>query len=387
MEKTMIKEILSKLFDSPLSSESFLVDRAEEIKSLNLLCSFQVGGIYGLCGETGVGKTTVLNFLHPEEGEKFYIKLTEKESKEIIVGDILYKLAVEAKKQNDSNLSKIAQKTIDFVIEERSETKTMGTSGGVFVSGNLSKSTTRMRKFNIYKAYEFLDDIIKNLLEKYNRIVLLIDELDKEKKEDVLMILDSLKSVFDKNGLVAVISLPFAIYREYIKDRLRWNESGNLENILKDTIFLEPLNDKQIHELISKRMIDYPDFFDGDALYEIAQYSDGNPRDALWISQQIVQNNLDTKRIDGDIAKKTIKKITQRYFESILELTGLQEKILNTVAMHGGNRNTLVKRLEEKGIKRQTAYTYINRLKDIGLIVERNGELKVSGKITHLISD
>ena len=232
-----------------------------------------------------------------------------------------------------------------------------------------------------------MNDILELLLKKYGRVILLIDELDKERKEDVLIILDSLKSVFSKDNLVVIISLPFAIYREYARDRLRWNESGNLENILKDVFFLEPMSDEQIQEMILKRLKDYPDFFDGDALYEIARYSDGNPRDALWISQRIVLNNLDRNRITGDIAKETIKREIRKYFEDVWELTDIQEKVLNVVARYGGSRSSLVKRLEENGIKRQTAYTYINRLKENGLIIERNGKLKVSGKIYYLIID
>ena len=211
--------------------------------------------------------------------------------------------------------------------------------------------------------------------------------VDKEKKEDVLMILDSLKSIFDKEGLITIISLPFAIYREYARDRLRWNESGNLENILKDTIFLEPLEDEQIQEMILRRLKKYPDFFDNDALYEISRYSDGNPRDALWISQQIVLDNLDKDRITGNTAVKTIKKVVRRHFKDMWELTEIQENVLKVVAQERGNKSALVKKLEERGIKRQTAYTYINRLKENGLIIERNGVLKVVGKMYYLIED
>jgi predicted KAP-like P-loop ATPase len=386
MRKNDIKHILKALFDEPLSSKNLLVDREKEIDSLNMVCSFQPAGVYGVCGETGVGKTTVLNFVNPDEGERIYLKLTEKESKEIIIADMLYKLAVEVKKSKATELLKIAKQVIDFVVEERSETSSLGAAGGVFVTGNFSKSTTRTKKFNIYQAYELFDELLEALLKKYNKVVLLIDELDKEKKEEVLVILDSLKTVFGKDGLVVIFSLPFAIYREYVRDRLRWNESGNLENILKDTFFIEPLDDKQIQQMISKRLTSYPDYFDGDALYEIARYSDGNPRDALWISQQIVQNNLDNERITGQIAKETIKKIVKRYFESSWELTDLQKKVLRIVADHQGSRNAIVKELEKRNVKRQTAYTYINRLKENGLIIERDEKLRVSGKIFYMIS-
>ncbi|WP_407701161.1 hypothetical protein [Thermosipho atlanticus] len=78
--------------------------------------------------------------------------------------------------------------------------------------------------------------------------------------------------------------------------------------------------------------------------------------------------------------------MTKKHFEGSLQLTELQEIVLNIIAQCSSNRNILVKKLEEKGIKKQTAYTYINRLKENGLIIERNGKLKVSGKIFYIIS-
>lgn len=387
MKKEMAREILRSLFDEPISSEELLVDRENEIRFLNMVCSLQPKGTYGVCGETGIGKTTVLNFLNPDRGIRIYLRLTEKESKEVIIGDMLYKLAKEVEEFDHDKISKLAKEARKFVVEERSIGSSLKAGVNVFVNGGITKTTSYTRKFNVYQAYDFMDRLLDVLLKEYGRLVLLIDELDKEKKEDVLMILDSLKSIFDKEGLITIISLPFAIYREYARDRLRWNESGNLENILKDTIFLEPLEDEQIQEMILRRLKKYPDFFDNDALYEISRYSDGNPRDALWISQQIVLDNLDKDRITGNTAVKTIKKVVRRHFKDMWELTEIQESVLKVVAQERGNKSALVKKLEERGIKRQTAYTYINRLKENGLIIERNGVLKIVGKMYYLIED
>ena len=387
MKKEMAREILRSLFDEPISSEELLVDRENEIRFLNMVCSLQPKGTYGVCGETGIGKTTVLNFLNPDRGIRIYLRLTEKESKEVIIGDMLYKLAKEVEEFDDDKISKLAKEARKFVVEERSIGSSLKAGVNVFVNSGITKTTSYTRKFNVYQAYDFMDRLLDVLLKEYGRLVLLIDELDKEKKEDVLMILDSLKSIFDKEGLITIISLPFAIYREYARDRLRWNESGNLENILKDTIFLEPLEDEQIQEMILRRLKKYPDFFDNDALYEISRYSDGNPRDALWISQQIVLDNLDKDRITGNTAVKTIKKVVRRHFKDMWELTEIQESVLKVVAQERGNKSALVKKLEERGIKRQTAYTYINRLKENGLIIERNGVLKIVGKMYYLIED
>ncbi|HOJ88804.1 MAG TPA: AAA family ATPase [Pseudothermotoga sp.] len=386
MEKDKTKHILQALFDEPLSKRDLLVNREKEIQALNMISSLQPSGLYGVCGETGIGKTTVLNFLEPDEGKRIYLRLTEKESKEVIIQDILYKLANETKKDGDSELSKISREAMEFVIEERTEGSSISASGGVVLTGAVSKSKAKTRRFNVYQAYDFLDRILDLLIKRHERVLLLIDELDKERKDDVLIILDSLKTVLNKKNLIVILSLPFAIYREYIRDRLRWNESGNLENILKDTLFLEPLNERDIQQMIMKRLKDFPDCFDAESLYEISRYSDGNPRDALWISQQIVISNPQSDRITGPIAIQTIRNVVERYFAGSWTLTDRQEKVLRAVLDYRGDRTALVKRLEQSGLKRQTAYTYINRLKKVGLIIERGNELRVSGKIFYLLS-
>ncbi len=158
--------------------------------------------------------------------------------KEAIIADLVYKIAASVKKAEDNKeISKRTNALIDFVVTERGETLSFEASGGIGVSAGVSKNTNVARKFNVYQAYDYLNDFLNLILDKYKRVVLLIDELDKEKKEEVLVILDSLKGILEKIGLLTVISLPFKIYREYAKDRMRWNESGNLENVIKDINF------------------------------------------------------------------------------------------------------------------------------------------------------
>ncbi len=224
------------------------------------------------------------------------------------------------------------------------------------------------------------------LVEEYGKILIIIDELDKEKKEEVLKILDSLKNILLKENIVTFVSLPFSIYREYSNDRMRWNESGNLENIFKDMIFLDPLTIEDIQKMILKRIKEYPDYFDIDALNEIAIFSDGNPRDALWIAQQTALINSDKDRINRYIAKETIGKIISQNFKKTLSFTDMQKLILNEIASNPLDKSTLVKKLEGK-VKRQTVYTYIKRLMNEGIIIENNGILYLPSKIKYYIEN
>ncbi|MFN4224352.1 MAG: ATPase, partial [Fervidobacterium nodosum] len=222
------------------------------------------------------------------------------------------------------------------------------------------------------------------LVKVYGKILVIIDELDKEKKEEVLNILDSLKSVLFKDNIVTFVSLPFSIYREYSNDRMRWNESGNLENIFRDMIFLDPLTVEDIKRMILKRIKEYPDYFEMDALDEIAAFSDGNPRDALWIAQQIAIINSDKDKISKEVVKESIREIMAKGLEKTWSFTEIQKTILQELINNPLEKSELVKRLEKK-IKRQTVYTYVKRMIDDGVLTENNGMLRVSTKIKYYI--
>lgn len=387
MDRKVIKELMAVLYDKPLdkNSKTLLVDRRKELAKLENITSFQPLGIYGVCGETGVGKTTVLNLLN-DTIKSFYIILSEKDSKEIIIGDLLYKLAlISAQAVNRGDKNKL-EKIIEWIITERTETSSMHGGINLVVSAGATKASSVSRKFNVYQAYQMLGELIDILKSKFERIVLIIDELDKEKKSDVLQILDSLKHLLVQNGVISIISLPFSIYREYAQDRLRWNESGNLENIFKDMIFLEPLEPADVQEMLVKRLKNYPDILTNDAYQEIVRFSDGNPRDALWITQQIILDNTEARKIDGSIATNSIKKIVKEYMKFGRALTDIQKKILMKIALNPGDRSSIANSLENE-VKPQTTYTYINRLIKEGFLLERNGIISVPGKIYFSLLD
>jgi len=387
MDRKVIKELMAVLYDKPLdkNSKTLLVDRRKELARLENITSFQPLGIYGVCGETGVGKTTVLNLLN-DTIKSFYIILSEKDSKEIIIGDLLYKLAlISAQAVNRGDKNKV-EKIIEWIITERTETSSMHGGINSVVSAGATKASSVSRKFNVYQAYQMLGELIDILKSKFERIVLIIDELDKEKKSDVLQILDSLKHLLVQNGVISIISLPFSIYREYAQDRLRWNESGNLENIFKDMIFLEPLEPADVQEMLVKRLKNYPDILTNDAYQEIVRFSDGNPRDALWITQQIILDNTEARKIDGSIATNSIKKIVKEYMKFGRALTDIQKKILMKIALNPGDRSSIANSLENE-VKPQTTYTYINRLIKEGFLLERNGIISVPGKIYFSLLD
>jgi ABC-type cobalamin/Fe3+-siderophores transport system ATPase subunit len=135
MDERKLKYIIEALFDKPIDNGELLVDLEKEIEHLNKIAYFQPMGIFGVCGETGVGKTTTLNFINSENAKRFYVLITEKDSKEVIIGDFLYKLsnlALGLKKE----INKVANEAKEFILTEMSQSTSYG--AGLSVSASFS---------------------------------------------------------------------------------------------------------------------------------------------------------------------------------------------------------------------------------------------------------
>jgi hypothetical protein len=213
----------------------------------------------------------------------------------------------------------------------------------------------------------------------YGKVLLVIDELDKESKQDVINVLDSLKLELQQDKLMVLFSLPYGIYRDYRQDRMKWNESGNLENVIKDVVFLSELTDLDIRELLLKRLGNLTSWFRPESLEPIVSFADGNPRDALWIAQKVVFDNAGAKFISVSDANESVKKIVREYMGD-LALTEIQRKTLKVASDFSGNKEELLDLLKSNAIKRTTSYSTIERLTSLGLLIERNGTYRISGK-------
>ncbi|NUU96601.1 ATPase [Marinitoga sp. 1135] len=374
-------KIIEKVVDKPLNKtdKKLLVNREKEFELINLLTQYQPYGIYGICGETGIGKTTVINNIEiPFHTIK--ITLTQRENQDTILYDILYNLSLVSEKD-----IKIAKEIKEWILEEISYIK--GFSLGISFIGNASVGSQNQKapRFNYFKAKEYLNKLTDELIKKYNKVIIIIDELDKEKKRDVLIVLDSLKLELQKEGLIVIVSLPYSIYREYKNDRMHRNESGNLENIIKDIIFLREFTSSEIKEILIKRLKEHIDFFDDKSLELIADFSDGNPRDAFWITQKIIFEALSQKitKIDEKMVKTLMRNIVKEYLNEI-SLTEKQKTFIDE-SLYPGSREEIVKKAISKNkLPRSTAYSIFDRLLELGIIIEQNGTYKLSGKVKYL---
>lgn len=376
------KKLMENLFDAPLDNRKhdFFVNREEQLKILKNTVEYNKSGLFGVCGETGVGKTSVLNMIFPEGAKKVMLALSEKDSKELIIGDILYKLSIELSKFEDKKVEKSAKEAQEWLLSEITFSKGYELGGNAVIHGNVNSQSSKSERLNVYSLNRKLDLLLEQSLNSFGKILLVIDELDKEQKEDTMKILDSIKRTFLKDNLIVVLTLPFSIYREYKKDRMKWNESGNLENILKDVVFLEEFDDFQIKEILLKRMRDFIDFIEPEILDMIVLFADGNPRDALWISQKIILENISRDGITSEMATGTISKTIKEYMSDI-SFTDLQRQSIYLLKNKFGSKEDIIITLTEGGIKRTTAYSITDKFIENGILIKRMNSYRLSGKI------
>jgi len=373
-----LTELIKHLVDKPLDMESssYLVNRQSEVDTLSKIAMYQPYGIFGIAGETGIGKTTVLNFITPKEIFVRKVNISLRDSLDSILYELTYNLAKSL--ENDKELEKDARIIKEWITNEVSTVR--GFSLGLSMVGSASANlqTSNVPRFNFFAAREKLAELITKTVQAKGKFLLLIDELDKEKKEDVLRTIDAIKSQILFDNFVIIISLPYSIYREYAADRMRWNESGNLENIFKDIVFLEPLSKSDIKELLVKRLHEYLHLI-SDNVFEIASdFADGNPRDALWIMSKTVFDNIDAQKLEAEHILRTMNKLTKEYITT--PLTENQRKAIGLLKDFVGTRDKILEYLQEHGLKRTTVYSIINQLIEKKIIIERNGIYQLSGK-------
>ncbi len=378
-----VGKIISLLADRPLSKDQkiYFVDREKDLSSIINLVKYQPFGIFGVCGETGIGKTTLFNFVDSDNCMKIEVSIVHRETKESILYDLLYRLSSVLKGSKASDIKKLSGETLKWLVEEVSVLK--GASLNAMFGGKIEQH--KVPRFNIFAAEEKLHDLLRKSIEIHGKVLLIVDELDKEKKEDVLNVLDSLKLELQQDGLISIFSMPYSIYREYRNDRMKWNESGNLENIIKDIVFLEEMPDSDIKELLIRRLGNLATWFEEDALESITLFADGNPRDALWIAQKVAFDNIYSERVAKKNCEESILKIVKEYM-SDLSLTQIQRQVLAALKNFTGSKEEILKILSQNSIKRTTAYSTIERLLMLGMIIERRGIYRLSGKAQIYIS-
>ncbi|MBI4645945.1 MAG: hypothetical protein HY738_04945, partial [Bacteroidia bacterium] len=151
----------------------------------------------------------------------------------------------------------LARKILTFLQEEEIKSKEKGIKVGKILEGESKWAKSSRKRFNLGTIIDSLQEIIIAIT-KENKIVLCIDEIDKERKEDVIVILDSIKDILKAEKLSCLIALPPAMYVEYLESRDKLFSKANLENILKDLLPVNKMSDSEIDEVLTKRTESFP---------------------------------------------------------------------------------------------------------------------------------
>ena len=93
----------------------------------------------------------------------------------------------------------------------------------------------------------------------------------------------------------------------------------------------------------------------------------------------MVFDNAGAKFISVSDANESVKKIVREYMGD-LALTEIQRKALKVASDLTGNKEELLHLLKSNASKRTTSYSTIERLTALGLLLERNGGYRISGK-------
>ncbi len=253
-----IGELARRFNDSPLEDREFLVNRDEELLTLSRLAENYDSSIIGVTGERGSGKTTVLNLFTPEDPSiiKLMVRIEEKDTKLDIIASLLRGLCHGVQKERRfAGLKSNAEGILDFLNYQEEKIHLM--SVGISHIGKFEREKGRYRTLRYISSTikERIGDILKGMTENF-KIVLCIDEIDKETSKDVVNILDSLKGVLRRQNLVVLVSLPPQIYETFLKDEILLREDYNLDDIFKKMVLLPRLSNEDILEVINSRLGD-----------------------------------------------------------------------------------------------------------------------------------
>ncbi|AMW33625.2 MAG: ATPase [Fervidobacterium pennivorans] len=374
-----VSVLIPLLVDRPLDETGsiWLVNREREIGYLSNVALHFPFGVFGVAGETGIGKTTVLNFVKPKGVYAEMVNISLRDTMESILYDLLYSLA--SKLENDDDVSDVARECKEWITKEVSTLKGFSLAITLLGTAEAKFEKAKAPRFNFFGARERLGMLLEKTIKAKGKFLLIIDELDKERKEDVLKVIDALKNQMLLDNLVVIFSLPFAIYREYLTDRMRWNEAGNLENVFKDIVFLEPLKALDIKEMVAKRLKEHLDLLEPEVLDVVADFTDGNPRDGLWILSKSIYDNIGESKLKKEHVVRTINRFVKEYV-SIAGLTENQRRAISLLKDYFGPRDGILEILQKSGFKRTTAYSVLDQLIEKRFLIIREGNYRISGK-------
>lgn len=385
MNQKNFQKLIDNFRDRPLENRDWLENRKAELQSLkNCALNFSQT-VMGVSGGRGCGKTSLLNLLDVPNAAKIVLSIEEKGSKFEIVLDISRKLCeFVLKKRLPREIKKRAVQFYEFI--ERQETRLNSREYGVDVGPKWQRreGKTLTERFSITNVKDKLRNIL-NLLAKDRKVVLCIDEIDKEAKRDVILILDSLRNVLWQPDLVSFMSLPPQIYFDFLRSSVKPVEDYNLENILVRIIPVGQLRDPEIGNIITKRLPGgYHHIIPQDVKRILIEYADGNPRNAIVPIYNILGEKSPAS---PEISLHDIKRILNPYLDTYINgfsLTSSQKKALVLLINAGKevlSRKLIYDVLQTNGLAKSTTARMIESFTQKKIFEEKNDSIYVDRKV------
>jgi len=385
MNQKNFQNLIDNFRDRPLESNAWLENREYALQSLKS-CSINFSQtVIGISGERGCGKTSLLNLFDDLDATKVILGIEEKENKFQIILDISQKLCEFTLRQRfPREIKKYAGQFYQFTQSQETRLASREFGIDVYAKWQKQEGKTFTERFNITNIKNRLRNLLE-LLGKYKKIVLCIDEIDKETKRDVMLILDSLKNVLWQPNIVTFISLPPQIYFDFIRSSVKPVEDYNLENILVKIIPLGHLSDPEVGNIITKRLSQgYHNIIPQEVKRLLIEYADGNPRSAIIPVYNILgEKNPDNPFISINDLKTTIKPFLEIYINSF-SLTENQRKALSLLTKAGNeslSRKVIYNSLQSDGIAKSTISDIIYRLTNKKVIKTENDSVIIDRKV------
>lgn len=380
-----LKAFLMALKDVPITKENaeLFVNRRKEVEDLLLLLDIYKGEILGISGERGIGKTSLMNMLPVEV---LPVKVIDRESKIGVVKDIAYAVLKFAEDRYYHTLAEKSKRAISKIMNAEREAQRYRL--GSIISVEFEKGREKSSA-GITSAVEMLTELVEEL-SKRGEYVVVLDEIDKSRKEEVLLILDLIKDAFLYNSTTLLVALPAEIGEGFYASSALGREEANLDNVLKKVYILPGLGQRDLEEMVEKRTAHSPhEFFSEEAHEAVLTYSQGNPR--KYISA-LKEGGFQALRKGARVVEEEhVREAVLPYLKVWLNSKNLSEKDREVLsALEDG---PIKRALEKSGMSKQLFYKYLGRLKEKGLAELSRGEvylhpyvalLKRWGLLSHL---
>ena len=424
--------------------DKFFFAREDELAFLmNQICDSNGGKAFAISGRRGSGKSTLMNKLITsldKRDEKYLIVKVEvpKEFDEILLLKRLLRKVCESVvsllPQKDPLLLEIIQKLIKLDFQTRyaqqiGDKNTLQTAikarltaifTGLDVAASVEKSTTTeiideicSREYDVESIQHDLHDLLEKLADKFDGIVIIVDETDKSDYIGAIRTLDNIKSLFwvEKCFYLFIGSEDF--YEDYTTG-IKTGRKTLLDSLFTRIIYLQPFDNDQIEKLLLKR---FETDISDDAkkiIRTVSILSKGSPRDAVRYCDLLIgeRKNISNASLSdlGNIIKDSypnfprnniryfipfsiyISEVSPRHIDPIVEscaiymVATVMEMDPNPEEIGGTNVFMCDKTILEhaivgeptRGKFTQTQYDIaLSFLKEIGVIYEENNYIKL----------